>query len=466
MVDPAGMAWRRPDKNCHMRVLLAIHQFLPEYSLGTEVLTYSVAQDLMRRGHDVRVFTGHPSKDELDEDQRLDEYQIDGIHVYRFHHAYTPMADQTSMVELSFDNHLAAGFFAEALDDFKPEVVHFFHLNRLGTGLIDLARQAGIPAFMTPTDFWVICPTAQLVWEDGRLCQGPSPDAGNCVRHFAQSRLQGSAGVLARYVPTPAMDVLVRMTRKRVLPAYPFRQEVEAIGRRLGVNVARINRLNKVLSPNRFMTDLLLRHGIDPALVVETAFGVNVGVNDREARRKPPRRPFRIGYIGTLAPYKGCHVLLEAFKTLAPGQAILQIYGSTTDFPDYAAHLRGLAGDRDDIAFQGVFPNSRISEVLYDLDVLVVPSLWFENTPLVVYSAQATGCPVLASDFPGISEAVEDGINGLLFQPGKSEELAMHLSRLVDEPDLARSLSENSKPPKATSSYVDELLAIWSTAET
>lgn len=449
-----------------MRVLLVVHQFLPEYSLGTEVLTYSVAQDLMRRGQEVRVFSGHPGKAELDEDQRLDAYQIDGIHVYRFHHAYTPMAGQASMVELSFDNHLAADSFAEALADFKPEVVHFFHFNRLGTGLIELARQASIPAFLTPTDFWAICPTAQLVWEDGRLCQGPSPNAGNCVRHFAQSRLQGPVGDLARYVPTPVMDVLVRMTRKKVLPAYPFRQEVEAIGRRLGVNVARINRLNKVLSPNRFMTDLLLCHGIDPALIVETAFGVNVGVNDREPRRKSPRRPFRIGYIGTLAPYKGCHILLDAFNALAPGQAILNIYGSMTDFPDYAARLNRLAGDRDDIVFQGVFPNSRISQILYDLDVLVVPSLWYENTPLVVYSAQAAGCPVVASDFPGISEVVEDGVNGLLFQPGKPEALAMQLARLTDDPALAQSLSENSRMPKSISSYVDELLAIWSTAET
>ena len=153
-----------------MHILLTAHQFFPQYASGTEVLTYSVAQELIARGHVVHVLTGYPNDNELTDEERFDEYDFEGVHVYRFHHAYTPMAGQISMVELSYDNHLAAKCFERILEKFKPDVVHFFHLNRLGTGLIEIAVKAKIPAFMTPTDFWAICHTGQLV-----LCNGESP---------------------------------------------------------------------------------------------------------------------------------------------------------------------------------------------------------------------------------------------------------------------------------------------------
>ena len=85
-----------------MRILLTTHQFLPSYSAGTEVLTNSVARELERRGHTVHVFTGYPGHDDLPEEGRFDEYDFEGIHVYRFHHSYRPMAGQTSMVAISY----------------------------------------------------------------------------------------------------------------------------------------------------------------------------------------------------------------------------------------------------------------------------------------------------------------------------------------------------------------------------
>ncbi len=146
-----------------MKILLTVHQFFPQYAAGTEVLTYSVARELMRRGHMVHVLTGHPSSADLCDEDRLDEYDFEGIHVYRFHHAYTPMGGQLSMIEVGYDNRLATTYFERVLERFRPNVVHFFHLNRLGTGLIEHAVRSGIPCFMTPTDFWTICPTGQLV---------------------------------------------------------------------------------------------------------------------------------------------------------------------------------------------------------------------------------------------------------------------------------------------------------------
>ncbi len=93
-----------------MKILLTAHQFFPQYTSGTEVLTRSVARELMARGHQVHVLTGFPAEKALTDEERFDEYEYEGIHVYRFHHAYTPMAGQTSMIAIGYDNRLAAVF--------------------------------------------------------------------------------------------------------------------------------------------------------------------------------------------------------------------------------------------------------------------------------------------------------------------------------------------------------------------
>jgi len=444
-----------------MKILLSVHRFFPEYTAGTEILTRSVARELIARGHEVHVLTAYPTDKELKDEDRFDEYDFEGIHVYRFHHAYIPMAGQTSIVELSYDNHLATAYFARILEQFKPEVVHFFHLNRLGTGLIDVAVQAGIPAFMMPTDFWTICIAGQLLLCNGSMCRGPSAYAGNCVKHLPQITMTGMVSKAAGWLPTAWADLLVRLTLAGVLPPYPYRDEVKAISVRLGINIARLNLLSGIVSPSGVVSEVLLRHGVSPHLIIQSAFGIDVSGDGSNTPRPSPRQPFRLGFIGTLARHKGCHVLVDAFKALPPGRAILKIYGDIEQYPEYASQLKRLAGNHSAIEFCGTFHNSKIPEVMADLDVLVAPSVWYENTPLVVYSAQAARCPVVASDFPGLSEVIRDEVNGLLFEAGNVAALVKQLSRLIDEPGLAVRLSANSRQPKSTATYVDELLGIW-----
>ena len=445
-----------------MRILLTTHQFFPQFAAGTEILTYSVARELIKRGHVVHVLTGYPGGTNLADEARFDEYDFEGIHVYRFHHAYTPMGGQVSMIEVGYDNRLGADYFGRILKSFKPDVVHFFHLNRLGTRLIERAAQAGVRRFMTLTDFWAICATGQLLLGDGSLCAGPSADAGNCLKHFAQSTQKGLLGKAVKWLPTAGADLLVRLTQDGALPTYPKHAEVMAIANRLPVNVSRLNQLNGLIVSNGFMKKFLVRHGVDSSLITEAAFGVDVTLPDAsDQRRSSHRGPLRVGFIGTLAPYKGCHVLVEAFKALNAANTTLKIYGRSEDFPDYADELQLRVGDHRSIEFCGTFPNSEIAQVLAGVDVLVVPSLWYENTPLVLHSAQAARCPVVASNLPGLSEVIRHNENGLLFDAGNSADLAQQLSRLVNEEGLLQRLSANARTPKSTENYVDELLTLW-----
>ncbi len=444
-----------------MKVLVTTHQFFPEFTAGTEVLTLAVARELLRRGHEVRVYTGYPSRGELEGDERFDEYDFDGIHVYRFHHAYLPMAGQSSVIELGYDNHAAADRFEKILTHFDPDIVHAFHLNRLGTGLIEKADQLGVPLFMTLTDFWLICPTAQLLLPDGKMCHGPGPYGGNCVKHLAEIKQQGLPKAIARLLPVAVVEGVGRLLTSSFFPVNSAIAEVKAIGGRLHSNIARANRLKRLVVPNSVIRDMLIRNGIDERLIVELGYGIDLVESGRNSSSERPRRLLQVGYIGTLGHHKGCHVLVEAFNRIPRGLAVLKIFGNHVDFPEYVKRLKALAGDNREVQFCGTFENSDISSVIASLDVLVVPSVWVENTPLVVYSAQQGRCPVVASNCLGLSDLIKDGENGLLFEPGNDSELAGQLLRLIDDPGLVSRLSANARQPKSTATYVDELLSLW-----
>lgn len=445
-----------------MKILLTVHQFVPEYFSGTEVLTLSVAKGFLQRGHEVCVYTGHPAKERLPDGQRFDAYEIEGIPVRRFHHGFVPMGDQQVLSELEYDNHLSAGYFSALIDEIAPDVLHFFHFSRLSSSLVDVARRKRIPAYYTPTDFWAVCPTTRLLLDDGRMCPGTSRHAGNCLKHVAALTRCKSRARLVGFVPTLAADLLACLAKSPVRGRWPFRDDIAGLSRRMPMNIMRLNALNGIVSPSRLMTEVLTRSGVDARLIRQSAYGIDMaGFGAARACTYAGQRPLVLAYIGTLAQHKGCHVLIDAFRRLDTDAMKLRIYGNLCDFPDYAHRLQHMSAGCDGIEFMGTFPNTEIAQVLSEADALVVPSVWYENTPLVVHSALAARRPVIASDFPGITEVVENGVNGLTFAPRDADALAQCLKRLYDEVGLLNRLSANCAPPKSVGAYVDELLALY-----
>ncbi len=179
-------------------------------------------------------------------------------------------------------------------------------------------------------------------------------------------------------------------------------------------------------------------------------------------RKKERRKHLRIGFIGTLYHHKGAHVLLEAVRSLPTDMPLkVQIYGELEQFPEYARTLRSVAGNDHRIEFCGTFPNTRIGEIFYGLDVLVVPSLWYENTPLTLSFAQAARVPVVATDTEGMNEVIADGENGFLFAKGDVKGLSGIIRMLCNDRSVVKRLSDHARQPKSISSYVDELERIY-----
>lgn len=444
-----------------MRILLTVHQFLPDFGAGTETLTFDVAKALLARGHEISVFTGFPERSGLDDARRFDSYTYDGIPVERFRHNHAPMGGETNIAALEYNNPFFAAYFQEYLIRTRPDVVHFFHLQRLSASAIDVCRELGLPMVLTPTDFWLVCPTNQLLLPNHALCSGPDPDGVNCLRHVVARTQSPLARFCLDMMPGWLVAATIRWINSGVFPRQKEASYIRALSARYRFMKSRMNRVHRVTVQTRLMEDILRKNGLSSPKVTFLPFGINTDGLSRKAPASPQAR-LRVGFIGTLYEHKGAHILLGAVRSLSTEIPIeLKIYGNDNEFPEYTARLRQITANDPRIAFYGTFPNGHIGEIFSSLDVLVVPSIWYENTPLVIYSAQACGCPVIASNLGGTSEVVAHEENGLLFEAGNVNDLAQAIRRLACDRTLLRKLGEQARKPKSIAEYAAELENVY-----
>ena len=156
-----------------------------------------------------------------------------------------------------------------------------------------------------------------------------------------------------------------------------------------------------------------------------------------------PEGRIRFGFVGSLVWYKGGETMVRAMRRLVGRKAVLNVYGDfKPDADEHHAELARLA-EGADVHFKGRFDNSKLSEVYAEIDVLVVPSVWYENSPITIHEAYLTSTPVLASGVGGMAEYVRDGVDGLHFAVGDEADLARKMARFLDEPGLLEALSQD-----------------------
>jgi glycosyltransferase involved in cell wall biosynthesis len=161
--------------------------------------------------------------------------------------------------------------------------------------------------------------------------------------------------------------------------------------------------------------------------------------------------PNRIGFFGQLTRYKGIHVLLEAMQLLQREgvDAHLWMHGANLDlqsieFQKQIAELLATSGSN--VTLSGGYQPDALPALMSNVDWVVVPSIWWENSPLVIQEAFLYGRPVICSGIGGMAEKVTDGVNGLHFRVRDPLSLAGVLRRAASSPDLWRSLREGIRP--------------------
>ena len=179
-----------------------------------------------------------------------------------------------------------------------------------------------------------------------------------------------------------------------------------------------------VLVPSQFVANQLLGRGLPAANIAVIRYGVDLTAFAPTANPRPDR-PVRCLFAGHLSYRKGIPVLLRAARRLPSIEFLL------TGPLISPGVLRGLPPN---VRWLGTVPHGRISTIMRESDIFVLPSIE-DSYGLVVLEAMASGLPVIVTDHVGASEVIEPGVSGLVVPAGDDGELVAAIHRLSDDVD-------------------------------
>lgn len=396
-----------------MRILQVVHGLPPCEWAGTELATFHLSQALRARGHQVTVLTR--TADPTAAEFSVREETVGGLEVVRVVNNYTP----ASTFRLLYDSPFFDAPFRRLLDRLCPEVVHFQHLQHLSVSLLPLAAALGYPTVLSLHDFFFLCHRVQLIDADDRLC--PGPERGErcvaCLQEFASAaEARRRFSYMERVLQTPDL----------------------------------------ILTPSVFLAQKIRGYF---SFLADKVRVVPLGVKriPDVVRERPARKPLRILYVGVLLPHKGAHVLVEALKGL-PSEAIeVSVYGAVVPArQSYVYRLREEAHGLP-VQFYAAYPHDQLASILSQHDVLVMPMIWEETFSILTREALRAGLPVVAARRGALPEAIQDGVNGLLFEPENAADLRRCLARLVAEPGLLERLRHVNPPMKTVDEYASDI---------
>ena len=431
-----------------MRIAQVIHAF-PPYSVGgSENYTLALSKELQRLGHEVAVF--HRIADFTKEEYAVERGEMDGLQVWKINHIFRYY---DRFEKLYRDDEIDKRFVA-FLDAFQPQVVHIHHLTCLSTSSVLAVKERACPVVMTLHDYWLICQRGQFLKTDLALC--PGQEDKECVKCLSRELgvTETSRKITSRYHRVRAdapllvnrVDALLRKIYGLYCHTFLPRQNnaLQQVRRRMEHMREVCKDIDLFIAPSRFLTERFLAFGIPSSklLYSDNGYDVRFFPHGRKQRWKEGEK-LRFGFIGVVFPPKGVHVLVEAFREIGEEAAELTIHGSSVPyegFDGYEEQLRRLVAGHRNIRFAGPYHPSEVRNILSAIDVLVVPSVWYENSPLTIHEAFLAQVPIIASDLGGMREFVQDGITGFLFRPRDAADLREKIRHCIRNPALVRQL--------------------------
>jgi|GEM_PF-3631417 len=201
--------------------------------------------------------------------------------------------------------------------------------------------------------------------------------------------------------------------------------------------------IDAFLTPSKFMKMKALQAGIPEKKIYHLPFGFDRNLIKYKKKRYQTDSQITFGFMGRVSEEKGVDFLIQAFSKMKHKTAKLKIHGTLNPSTE---HIRNIK--TENIHYEGAYSQEEISNILNEIDVMVVPSLTIENYPIVIQEAIMGGICTIASNLGGVRELIQDGENGFLFEPKERASLIMLMNNIADEPTILNSVkpTENQLP--------------------
>lgn len=326
-----------------------------------------------------------------------------------------------------------SGAFRRYLLDLRPEIVHFHHFIGLGVEALWEVRRTLPDAVIVVTfhEYLSICMHhGQMVkTQKKRLCSRASPaECHACFPDLSPARF---------------------LERELFLKTH------------LGFADAYV-------SPSDFLIDRYVKWGLPADKFTMLENGIDVAAVAAPRPLPPGGRRARFGFFGQITEFKGVAVLLDAIGRVSDkvwgDDAALCVFGGNLEnqpeaFQKSFEALMEKAGRR--AKFYGSYSGEDLPNLMRQVDWVVVPSIWWENSPLVIQEAFLHGRPLITSDIGGMKEKVADGVNGLHFRVSSAEDLADKLTAALEDPQLWERLRAAAPKPLSHEEAARQHLALY-----
>ncbi len=359
----------------------------------------------------------------------------------------------------------AADEFERLVSTVRPEIAHFHALTAgASLGCMRRAVKCGLPVLMTYHTPTVSCVRGTMMRWGTTPCDG-AMDARRCSACVMQGKGLPKFGALAlSMLPAQWLARLSRLAhgRMRTVLALPYlvrlRHETTREAWRL---------CERVVAVCDWVRQVLRNNDVPEAKIVLSRQGLARPGAVGSGRSALPLefcdvRPLRLVFFGRLSPEKGLNVLTRALSLCRELPISLDVYGlPTSDARANFSHRAKSQPDDPRVRFLEPVDSERVAETMRAYDLVVVPSIWQETGPLVVYEAFGAGVPVLGSRLGGIAELVSDGVHGMLIEAGSPERWRDALWRVVREPSLIERWGAALPKPRGMDEVANEMAALY-----
>lgn len=321
--------------------------------------------------------------------------------------------------------------FRELLARFRPDVVHFHHYMHMGLELIQEVRNT--------------CPDARVVFtihEYGAICAN-----------------QG------QMIKTGTLELCHESSPADCASCFPNRSPSDFFLRKRYIQ-AIFDQVDQFISPSEFLKRRYVEWGLPASKIA-------VLENGQPAIEPLPPRPLaggecrgRFAFFGQINPYKGIDVLLEAFSLLdeeTRERVHLEIHGANLEAQakEFQARIRDLLGTTEEVAtLRGPYDHADLGRLMASIDWVIVPSIWWENSPMVIQEAFSHGRPVIVSDIGGMAEKVRAG-GGLTFRARSARDLADVVAAAAEDDGLFEQTRTAIEPAPSLVDWVTAHLSMY-----
>jgi len=311
----------------------------------------------------------------------------------------------------------AARRIAQVLDDFQPDIVHLFNIyHQLSPAILPPITKRGIPIIHTLNDYKLVCPNYLLYTQDGPCTRCRNGNYFQAVRHRC---LHGSLAW--------SLLAAVEMTLHKAWRIYE---------RYVATFITPSAFVKKTIGDFGVPADQLL-HIPYPLLPQDFSFSEVSGEY--------------LAYVGRLSHEKGLPTLIRAMRQFPQARLLVVGEGPMRPVLEQMAQEGGMTN----VHFAGYLSGEDLEHTLARVRFTVLPSQWYEVFGQSILESFAAGKPVIASRIGGIPELIEEGQDGLLFNPGDEDELAACLRRLWNDPEETRRMGRHGRR-KVLSQYTPE----------